>query len=182
MTTVDQLRRLGGRVTYHQFGVVKLKVRNQFWHFYSDQTPIPPGNIHSHPYAYESRILFGGIRHYICDVVPTTEETQHSYQARIGRVGTPLTVIHDNIEIIESVTFDTYKGDSYYINHSTLHKVAPITEKCVTYLKAEAWYDKLYFVVDRDKVYTREDALTKKATSDECWEIIEYTLDDEDNR
>jgi len=182
MISIDELRALNGKVSYHAMGVVKLRVNfDEFWHFYSDRTPIPKGNTHSHPYAYESKILFGGVRHYICDVVSTTKETQHNYQARIGRVGTPLTVIHDNINIIESATFDTYKNDTYYINHSTLHKIEPLTRKCVTYLKAEPWQDKLYFVVDKNKTHTRKEVLTQRASRDECWEIIEYTLDDEDN-
>ena len=182
MITIDELRKLNGRVRYSAMGVVKIGVDfKEFWHFYSDQTPIPEGNIHSHPYAYESKILFGGIRHSIYDVVPIEEETQQNYQARFGRAGTPLTVIHDNIDIIESATFDTYKNDEYYIDHSTLHKIAPLTSKCVTYLKAEPWQNKLYFVVDKDRQYTREEALAQRASESECWEIIRYTLDDDDN-
>ena len=182
MISIDELRKLDGRVTYNALGVVKLRANfNEYWHFYSDKTPIPEGNIHSHPYEYESRILFGGIQHKIYEVVPTTQESQYNYRGRFGRAGTPQHIIHDNIDIIESATFDTYKNDTYYINHSTLHRVESLTPKCVTYFKAGPWQEKLYFVVDKDRVYTRKEVLTQKATPDECWEIIEDILNDEDN-
>lgn len=184
MMTIDGLRSLNGIISYHPMGVVKLR-RNprEYWHFYSDKTPVDLNtNIHSHPYSYKSQIVFGGLRHYIHDVVPTEEERENSYQGRFGRSNqTPLTVIHKNVDVITSAVFDTYKDDSYNIKHSTLHKVDRVTPKCVTYLKAEPWQDQLFFVIHEDWKMTREELRTQKATASECWEIIEYTLDDEDN-
>lgn len=184
MLTIDELRAKNGVVTYHPMGVVKLRVNwDEFWHFYSDKTPVAlDENIHSHPYTYDSTILFGGLRHYIYDVVPTEEKRPNSYQGRFGRGHkTPLTVVHENVDILETTRFDTYKGDSYYIKHSTLHKIEQIMPKTVTYLKAEPWQEQLFFVVHEDWKWTKEELMTQKATPDECWEIIEYTLDDEDN-
>jgi hypothetical protein len=184
MVSIDELRAINGTVSYHPMGVVKLRKNyDEYWHFYSDKTPVAlDTNIHSHPYSYESTILFGGLRHHIHDVVPTEEERQNSYQGRFKRSNkTPLTVIHENVDVITSTTFDTYKDDTYYIKHSTLHKIDVITPKCVTYLKAEPWQSNLFFVVAKDWNMTREQILTQKATAAECWEIIKYTLDDEDN-
>ncbi|MGV7235524.1 MAG: hypothetical protein ACQ9ET_04625 [Nitrosomonadaceae bacterium] len=182
MITIDELRALNAHVTYNPLGVVKLRVNyDEFWHFYSDKTPVAlEDNIHSHPYTYESKILFGGLRHHIYDVIPV-EKSHQRYDARFGISNkTPITTLHENVEPVKLTSFDTYKDDSYYIKHSTLHKIEVITPKCVTYLKAEPWVKQLFFVVDKDNVYTRKD-IAQRATTDECWEIIEYTLNDEDN-
>jgi len=183
MISIDELRALNGHVTFHAFGVVKLRVKaNEYWHFYSDKTPVViENNIHSHPYEYESKILFGGIRHHIYNVEPTTEKTQNSYQAKIGLTRDLLTMVHDNVNVIKSAVFDTYKDDTYYISHSTLHEVELITPKCVTYLKSGPYLRKFFLVVEEGVTYTREQVLTQRATESECWEIIRYTLDDEDN-
>lgn len=184
MITIDELRKLNGRVTYHALGTVKLNVGfKEFWHFYSDKTPVAlDENIHSHPYSYDSKILFGGIRHHIYDVIPTEEKRVNSYKRRAKHGSkVELDVIHENIDVLETITFDTYKDDTYYINHSTLHKIELITPKCVTYLKAQPWQDNLFFVVHEDWNMTRKEILTQKASNAECWEIIEYTLNDEDN-
>ena len=183
MTTVDQLRRLNGTVTYHRFGVVKLRVKDQFWHFYSDRTPVVlKENIHSHPYPYESKILFGGIRHHIYAVKPSEEESKQNYRMRMRMSGntSPLNVVYDNIELIKSATFDTYKQDTYTIEHSVLHQIELITPKCVTHLTAGRWGNPVYFVLNKELEFTKDD-IWQRVSTDECWEIIEYTLDDEDN-
>lgn len=182
MITIDELQALNGKVTYNPLGVVKIRVNyDEFWHFYSDKTPVTlKENIHTHPYSYESKILFGGIRHHIYDVEPTDEETLHKYQKR-GRVRTaPLITIHENVNVIQSAVFDTYKNNSYYIHNCVLHQTELLTSKCVTYLKAEPWVHQVFFIKKEGIDFSVED-VRQKASVAECWEIIEYTLNDDDN-
>jgi hypothetical protein len=181
MINIDELRALNGKVTYNPLGVVKLRLNyDEFWHFYSDKTPVVLNvNIHSHPYSYESKILKGSLRHHIHSVEETDEETSRNFQVRGRSNKSPMVIKYENINVKEVVTFDTHVDSSYYIRHSVLHQTELLTEKCVTYLKAEPWQKQVFFVMDKDKTYTRED-LFQRATTAECWEIIEHTLN-EDN-
>ncbi len=179
MISIDELRALNGKVTYNPLGVVKLRLGfSKFWHFYSDKTPVVlETNIHTHPYPYESKILKGGIRHHIYEVEETDEETTQHFLTRGYSNKSPMVVKYENVNVKEVVTFDTFVDDSYYIRNGVLHETELLTDKCVTYLNAEPWVDELFFIMPKDVTYTREQ-LFQRATTAECWEIIEYTLSD----
>ncbi len=181
MITIDELRRLNGRITYQPLGAVRITFRkNLIYQFYSKLTPpVNPDNYHTHPYSFNSTIIKGGIRNHIYHFEESNEETKCRLQARACRRGVPLTTVYENVNFNEVLTYDTYEGNSYDMHYTVMHKIEPLGPKVISLLRKGPAEDDVLFIFDKTVHFTEEELFDLK-TKDECWEIVEYTLNDND--
>jgi hypothetical protein len=188
MITVDQLRKMGGRIAYTPVGLIRIEPNNkQLWHFYSpDAPPILTNNIHTHPQSFTSKVLKGGIRNHIYRVNDVEEETEHCVRCVKFRVSPDKTksstkkaeIVRENVSYEKTVTFDTYAGGEYYLHYLTMHKVEILEPKTVTVLDCQPYigaFPDVFFVMGKDVFYTTEQLHNRKSTK-ECWEIVADVL------
>lgn len=182
MITIDELRKLNGRISYTPVGVVRLVFREKYmYHFFSDQAPpVLIDNIHTHPHSFKSIIKKGGIRNHVYRYEKSEDETEYNLASRLypGRAKATLKIEENNINFNKVLTFDTLEGGSYNINHTTMHEIELLAPKVVTLLNCSPYIgamSKVLFIMKKDTVYTKEQLFNLK-TEKECWEIVEYTL------
>lgn len=182
MITIDELRKLDGKITYTPLGVIRYVFRESYmYHFYSDQAPIVlVDNMHTHPHSFKSTVMKGGIQNHIYHYEKSMEETEYNLRSRPypGRGKATVKIEEDNVDFNEVLTFDTNVGDSYNIDHTTMHRVKLLTPKVVTLLKCSPSIgaeSNVFFIMKKETDYTADQWVGLK-TEKECWEAVEYTL------
>ena len=75
MITIDELKKLGGRIAYTPVGLIRIEYdKHHLYHFYSEHAPpLVIENIHTHPHSFTSNVLKGGIRNDIYRYEETEE-------------------------------------------------------------------------------------------------------------
>jgi len=184
MLTIDGLRKLRAIPVCHPLGAVRLTFRrgdhNFVYHFYSDQSPMDdPTNYHSHPYTFTSKVFKGTIRNLIYEVTKSKTATDRKMIQRECCKGSKIPTIYENVNSVNTLTFEITEGQSYTIHHSVIHKLEIVTPKAITLLDKGPIETKPYFVLEQHKFHNDEELFNMKPV-DECWEIIRYTLDDYD--
>ena len=181
MITIDQLRALGGRPHYMGLGCVKYVFRggSQAYHFYSDKAEILVEDIHEHRFAFTSTVKKGTLKNYIYDVHGTDPDSTLQVERGECRPDAERVVEVANASIVELCTFVTAPGQSYHLDQTTLHRIECLTPKVVTLINREPMIEtKPRFIVDTANPSVC--AFSKPKSEKECWELIEYTLDDKE--
>jgi len=183
MITIDELRKLGGKISYAPVGVIRLEFSStQIYHFFSELAPpILIDNIHTHPHSFTSKVIKGGIRNHIYDVTDTDIETKHCVKHipfRSDNEKLEIKMHRDNVRYTQTLRFDTYAGNTYTIDSTTMHMIDTLESKTITLLNCTPYIGGLtdvYFLMDKQVTYTREQLHNFK-TEQECWEIVADTL------
>ncbi|MGV7235523.1 MAG: hypothetical protein ACQ9ET_04620 [Nitrosomonadaceae bacterium] len=188
MITVDELRKMGGRIAYTPVGLIRIEPNKyQLYHFYSpDAPPILEENVHTHPQSFKSTVIKGGIRNHIYRVDDVMEETDYCVRCVKFRVPPALQqsstktakVVRKNVSYEKCVTFDTYEGNNYDLHYTTMHEVEILEPKTATILDCRPHigaYPDVFFVMGKDVSYTKEQLHNRK-TEKECWEIVADVL------
>lgn len=181
MLTIDGLKKLNGQIVYHPLGAIRLIFsrggKKLVYHFYSDQSPMQdPTNLHNHPYTFTSKIFKGTLRNFIYDVSESETETKHKMIQRECCENSPTPIIHENVERVNTLTFDVSEGQSYNIHHSVIHRIELVTPKVISLLEKGPTVIKPYFVLEQHIEHKDGELFNLKPES-ECWEIIKYTLE-----
>lgn len=180
MITIDELRKLNGQAHYMGLGVIKYNFGDDWsaYHFYSDQIPILVDDIHDHRYSFTSTIKKGILKTYIYDIHPVDQYTDHKFVGRLCSPESQPEVIHENINLIETANFTTIEGNSYSIDYRTLHRVELVTKHVITYIHDKSPMEQKmpHFITDKrnEEVCAFSHRMNKK----QCWDLIEYILED----
>ena len=180
MLTIDELRKLNGKVVCHPLGAIRLLFngngKNFVYHFYSDQSPMQdPTNFHNHPYTFTSTVFKGTLRNYIYDITESETKTDRKMIQRECCEGSETPTIYENVDYVNTLTFDVSEGQSYEIHHSVINKLEIVTPKAISLLDKGPTVNMPYFVLEQHIEQKDEELFNLKSES-ECWEIIEYTL------
>lgn len=181
MITIDELRKLGGLAKYNGTGVVKLHVgRTQIYRFYSDMATTVSEDIHEHRCNFTSTVLKGVLKNYIYDVAgqdPASilEIVRSKCEANAEKI-----IEVPNAVLIEQCNFTTMPGESYYLAYNVLHQIERVTPKVVTLMQKEPNVQEAARIVMDTSITEYVCPISVKKSEKECWEIIEYTLNDND--
>jgi hypothetical protein len=196
MQTIDEFRKQakskGVVPVYNGLGMVRLKIGNQGFLFYSDRAPAINMTIHTHRYDFTSTVLKGAIRNYLYVPKLVGHETNYklTWKDMVEKVDTEGNTINENVEPLNVCTFNTVAGESYFLQRNVYHHVESVTPKLITRMdvvpptKEELasrdtyWPQKAYFIIDKTIPYVG--VYSQPKSEKECWEIIEYTLNDND--
>ncbi len=180
MLTVDGLRKLDGKVSYMGLGVIKYKFRNnRAYHFYSEMAPAIVEDIHEHRFNFTSKVVKGALKNYIYDVQGQDKNSTLQVERGECTANAERTTEVPNANIVELCNFVTEEGQSYYIHYTTLHRIECLTPKVITLLDKELpnVQENPRFVIDTNNPSVC--AFSQPKSEQECWEIIEYTLNDD---
>jgi hypothetical protein len=182
MITIDELRKMGGRIAYTPVGVIRLEFsKERMYHFFSEHAPpVLIDNIHTHPHSFISKVIKGGIRNHIYHVEDSEEETVHCVRHFAFRTGkkSQMEICRENVTFQEAVRFDTYTGGTYTIDSTTMHTIDILEPKTITLVECSPYIAALtdiYFLMHKDVSYTQEELHNLK-TKQECWDIVADTL------
>ena len=178
--TVDGLRKLDGYAHYMGLGVVKYVFRNnRSYHFYSELAPILVEDIHEHRFGFTSKVIKGELKNYIYDI--DGQDPDSTLQVERGECspGAERTIEVPNANVVEMCTFTTVAGQSYHIAYDTLHRVECVTPKVITLLDKELPFQQENPRFITDAANPSPCAFSQPKSEKECWEIIEYTLNDD---
>ena len=89
--------------------------------------------------------------------------------------GSDTPTVHENVNRVNTITFDVSEGQSYNIHHSVIHKIELVTPKVISFIEKGPKENMPYFVLEQQIEHNDEELFNLK-TEDECWDIIEYTL------
>lgn len=176
MITVDDLRKMGGYPHYLGLGVIKCRVgADESYHFYSDRAEVLVNQIHDHRFGFTSTILKGVLKNTIYIIDGQDPDSVLQVERGECKKEADREILVANANMKELINFTSCVGESYYIAYDTLHQIEVVTPTLVTHLKKEPFSQIApRFVVDTSM--PRVCAMSKPKTQDECWEIIEYTL------
>ncbi len=181
MITIDQLRALDGRPHYMGLGCVKYVFRggSQAYHFYCDKAEILVEDIHEHRFGFTSTVKKGTLKNYIYEVHGTDPESTLQVERGECTAGAERIVEVANANVVEICTFITEPGQSYTLQQTTLHRIECISPKVVTLINRQPMVEQTpRFITDAANPSVC--AFSKPKSVDQCWEIIEYTLNDND--
>lgn len=181
MITIDELRRIAiKQPTYMGLGMIKVSIPHSAYRFYCpDVAPQTTDQHHTHTNSFQSTVLKGVLRNIVYDVTPVDYETNWQWtQGKCSPRCTP-EVIHENVEPVETLRFDTLVDSGYQIDAQVFHRIELVTDKVITKLTVteRGTVDPIY-ILDKKLGYQSPWAVRK--TPAECWEAIEYILDDND--
>ena len=181
MITIDQLRALNGRPHYMGLGVVKYPFRkNQSYHFYSDKAKVLVEDIHEHRFSFTSNVIKGKLKNYIYDICGANPASTLRVERGECAPDVKRDIIASNINLIELCTFVTEPGQEYHIHYTTLHRIECLTTKVITLLNKELPFAQTTPRFITDTANPSVCAFSQPKPTSECWEIIEYTLNDND--
>ena len=177
MITIDEFRKMDGRIRFTPIGAIRLVVGvNTHYHFYSDKMPLVLiDNMHTHPFSFKSTVLKGGIQNQVYSYEESTEDAEYNLRSRGWPIRTPMKIIHPHVSIKKMLSFDTYEGETYNIDYSIMHRVEQLTPKLITFIEGSEDTADVFFIMKKGKNYTEEELFHLKSRK-ECWEIVEYTL------
>lgn len=183
MITIDQLRALGGKPHYMGLGCVKYVFKHSgqscAYHFYSDKAEILVEDIHEHRFGFTSTVKKGILKNYIYDVHGTDPESTLQVERGECKSGAERVVEVANANVVELCTFVTEPEQSYHLHQTTLHRIECLTPKVITMIRREPMIETMpRFITDTAKPSVC--AFSQPKPVKECWEIIEYTLNDND--
>lgn len=181
MITIDHLRALKGKPHYMGLGCVKYVFRggSQAYHFYCDKAEILVEDIHEHRFGFTSTVKKGTLKNYIYEVHGTDPESTLQVERGECKPGAERIVEVANANVVEVCTFVTDPGQSYTLHQTTLHRIECITPKVVTLINRKELVEPMpRFITDAANPSVC--AFSKPKSEKECWEIMEYTLDDND--
>ena len=178
MITVDELRERGGYPHYLGLGVIKCRIgADESYHFYSDRAPVLVNQIHDHRFGFTSTVLKGRLKNTIYNTDGQDPNSTLQIERGECKKDAERVVITPNAKFVKACEFFTSAGESYYIAYDSLHQVEYLTPKIITHLfKEPITQVEPRFVVDT--TVPRVCAMSEPKTQDECWEIIEYTIND----
>jgi len=185
MITIDEIRALAKRddskPRYNGLGMIRLHLRDVGYNFYSERTEPFNHTIHDHRYSFTSSVLKGVLRNRLYDYQEVDYETDYrlTYKTMFGKIDydTHGVVIHENVELRETCTFETRAGQQYHLDRSAFHSAEAVTDKVITCMTRPSdlpWEAMSTFIVNKRKPY--EGVYSRPKTENECWEIIEYTI------
>ena len=180
MLTIDELRKLNGHVVCHPLGAVRLLFnrggKKFVYHFYSDHSPMQdPTNLHNHPYTFTSTVFKGTLRNFIYDISESETETEHKMIQRECCEGSETPTIYENVDRVNTLTFDVSEGQSYNIHHSVIHRLEILTPTAISLLEKGANENMPYFVLEQH-IEQKDEELFNLKPENECWEIIRHIL------
>lgn len=184
MIDIDYLRNeakeRGSVPNYNGLGMVRLAVKDRGYLFYSDRAPPINHTIHDHRYSFTSTIIKGTIRNFIYSFEAVEQETDFmlTYKDMVNKVDTVGTIIHPNVNITNTCTFDTTENQKYIMHESILHHVERKSEKLITCMEPSPrpYSPIAHFLINKNIEYVG--VYSQPKTPNECWEIIEYTIND----
>lgn len=180
MITIDELRKLDGMARYNGTGVVKLHVgKSLIYRFYSDMAAVVSEDIHEHRCSFTSTVLKGVLKNYIYEVSGQDPKSTLQVVRSECKANADKIIEVSNAVISEQCNFTTVAGQSYHIAYNTLHQIERVTPKVITLMEKEPnTQDAARIVMDISKADYVCPISVKKSVK-ECWEIIEYTLNDD---
>ena len=121
----------------------------------------------------------GELKNYIYDVAG--QDPASTLQVERGEClpGAERTIEIPNANVIEMCAFTTVAGQSYHIAYDTLHRVECMTPKVITLLDKELPFQQENPRFITDAANPSPCAFSQPKSEKECWEIIEYTLNDD---
>jgi len=181
MITIDELRKLGGLAKYNGTGVVKLHVGgSQIYRFYSDMAVTVTEGIHEHRCNFTSTVLKGVLKNHIYDVSGQDPDSTLQIVRSECKPNAEKIIEVPNATIAEQCNFTTLAGQSYYLAYNTLHHIERVTPKVITVMKKEPNIQEAARIVMDASITDYVCPISVKKSEKECWEIIEYTLNDND--
>jgi hypothetical protein len=161
--------------------MIRLRVsESQAYLFYSDHSEPFVNDIHNHRYSFTSDILKGTLRTEVYKFTETDEYTDLNVVRRYWDKREP-EIMAANINLYKVCTFDAIKGDTYNIDYRVFHHVTKQTPKLITRMTTQPlpWpVEANQFIESKSNPSAPIDA--KTMSKERCWEVIEYTLDDND--
>lgn len=188
MITIDEIRALAKQSSsiprYNGLGMIRLHLRNEAYMFYSKQTEPFNHTIHDHRYSFTSTVLKRTLRNRLYSFVEVNYDTDYlvTYKNMVGKIDyeTYGRTMYENVEVSEACMFETKAGQQYHLDRSAFHSAEAVTDSvitCMTRPSDPAWEAMSRFIVSRSKPY--ESVYSRPKTEKECWEIIEYTINDD---
>jgi len=178
--SMDYLRGLGAKPHYMGLGVIKLPINQRYsFHFYSERAEVICEDPHNHRFGFKSTIIKGTMDNYIYSAEQS--ETPTPYVLEFGKCepGSSMEIVKHNVQPKVIAQFTNTAGTSYSIEQETIHKVKCVTPKVITFLEKQRKLTEVgYFIVDTENRTPCPLSFPKPV--DECWDIIEYTLVDND--
>jgi len=179
MITIDELRNASRKVSYGGIGVVRLELSlERMYRFYSDMTPDMTAGIHDHLYSFKSTVVKGALKNYVYSIAGQNPDSTLQVVRCKWKENADTTVEVSNAIITERCHFTTIVGQSYYLEHSTLHQIERVTPKIITLMERGQHIRNTGRVVLDASVTDHLSAMIVDKSEKECWEIIEYTLSD----
>ena len=184
MISIDYLRKEATKrnsvPNYNGLGMVRLPLHGRGYLFYSDRAPAINHTIHLHRYSFTSTVVKGTIRNFLYTFEATDQEadfmlTQKDMANKVDSIGE---IIHPNISITNTCTFDTIAGQKYDMHKSVFHHVESVTDKLITRMEPTSHpYDPTaLFLMNKHIEYVG--VYSQPKSPEECWDIIEYTIND----
>lgn len=167
---------------YNGLGMVRLRLGDRGYLFYSERAPAINHTIHNHRYDFNSLVIKGTIRNHLYDITVVEHEADFklTWKDMVLKNDNAGETIHPNIELIKTCTFDTVEGEEYFLHKKIFHGVERITEKLITCMHPSSlsvdYSQKALFLIDKRIPYVG--VYSQPKSPEECWEIIEYTLND----
>lgn len=185
MITIDKLRDLsrsyGSNPHYNGIGMIRLRVsETQAYLFYSDLAVPFVNDIHDHRYSFSSDILRGTLRTDVYKFTESDEYTDLNIVRRYWGDREP-EITAPNINLYKVCTFDAVEGETYNIDYRVFHHVTKTTPKLITCMTTQPlpWpVEANQFIESKSNPSAAIDF--KTMSKGECWEVIEYTLNDND--
>lgn len=184
MITIDEIRRIALKPpTYMGLGIVKLATPGFAYRFYCHElVPQTIDRHHTHKNSFRSIVVKGVLRNIVYDITPVEYETQWEWRQGICSPLCIPEVIHENVLPVETLRFDTSAGNEYQITSNVFHRIELVTDKVITKIAiTEKTTDESVYIIDKDKESDGYvDPWAIKKTGMECWEAIEYIINDND--
>lgn len=161
--------------------MIRLRVsETQAYLFYSDLSEPFVNDIHNHRYSFSSHIIKGTLRTEVYKFTETDEYRDLNVVRRYWDMREP-DIIAANIDLYKVCTFDAIEGDTYNIDYRVFHHVTKQTTKLVTCMttQPEPWPVEANQFIE-SKSQPSAPITAKQMSKERCWEVIEYTLNDND--
>ncbi len=147
---MDDCRNLvknGGSLHWYGPGIASIVLTNEagpfreFYNFYGGKCAIE--DIHDHRGNLNSTILKGGMRNHVYELITSAFETSYcSYRGRCVSACSAgrdfccnFEMIDENVELNEVMFFDSYQGDTYYLDWRKFHWVELLTANVISHVE-----------------------------------------------
>ena len=183
---VDYLKKISVEDPYyHGLGMIKLRVRhtpNKFYnyHFFSNKyLEQICDDVHNHLYSFKSKLVQGSAINEYYKYTPVDHETEWVLEVTDCLEGQVPEVIHENVELELIEKIQTNEGEGYHCDKDDFHRFVPVSDHVVTYSQHYTKDGKRGLFV-RNKSIPFVCAFSKPKQKENCWEIIDSILKEND--
>lgn len=145
LRTMDDVVALGGELHWYGPGISSIVRDNvhgsqrEFFNFYGGKCAIE--DVHNHRGDLSSTILKGGMRNHLYDVVPRRGAPFCMYRGKCVSACSAgrdfccrFKTVEPEVELNETMYFDSKEGDSYFMDWRQYHWVELLTENTISHV------------------------------------------------